>query len=69
MGFLTEIVIYNDALHEFEKDPKAFGQAILDGIHKANQENKQVSVPFGSYSNYISVEKKPTCRSSCFVCS
>jgi hypothetical protein len=57
MGYLTEIVIFNDALHSFKEDPKAFGEAILAGIDQANTENRQVSVPFKSYCNYISVEK------------
>ena len=57
MGFITPVILMNDAIHEFEKDPAAFGQAILDGIDKANWENGQVSVPFKSYANYISVEK------------
>ena len=47
----------NDAMGEFEKDPRAFGQAILDGIHLANGVNRQVSVPLGPYANYISVER------------
>jgi len=56
MGFQTVIVINNDALGAFEKDPKGFGQAILDGINQANYGMVQISVPFDSYSNYIHVE-------------
>lgn len=56
MGFQTVVVISNDALGAFEKDPKAFGQAILDGIARANYDMMQVSVPFGSYANYLHVE-------------
>jgi hypothetical protein len=56
MGYLTQIVIRNDALHAFEKDPEAFGKAILEGIDKANMAGKQVSVPFSGYANYIDVE-------------
>ena len=53
MGFLTTITIYNDALHEFEKNPEAFGKAILEGISRANKYHISQTVPFGSYSNYI----------------
>ncbi len=56
MGYLTQIVIHNDALHAFEKNPEAFGKAIFEGINNANRERKQVSVPFNSYCNYIDVE-------------
>jgi hypothetical protein len=56
MGYLTQVVIHNDALHAFEKNPEAFGKAILEGIIKANRANKQVSVPFSGYANYIDVE-------------
>jgi hypothetical protein len=56
MGNLTEIVILNDALHEFRTDPKMFGEAVLNGIDKANMVNGQVSVGFNGYCNYINVE-------------
>ena len=56
MGLLTTITIHNDAMGEFEKDPKAFGEAILKGIYGAQYERKEVSVPIGSYSNYIKVQ-------------
>ena len=56
MGYLTTITIHNDALGSFEKDPKAFGEAIFRGINEANLHSKQVSVPFGCYANYITVE-------------
>ena len=57
MGHLTEIVILNDAMDEFRKHPKEFAEAIFEGIDKANMENKQVSVPFFGYCNYINVER------------
>lgn len=57
MGYLTEIVILNDAIHGFKEDPKAFGEAILAGIVLANTKNRQVDVPFKSYGGCISVEK------------
>lgn len=57
MGFITPVILRNDAMDAFRKDPKAFGEAILEGVDKANMENGQVDVPFKSYSNYISVEK------------
>ena len=56
MGYLTEVVVMNDALDEFQRDPKLFAETIFEGINMANRENKQVSMPFGSYCNYISVE-------------
>lgn len=56
MGYLTQVVIRNDALHAFEKNPEAFGKAILEGIDKANMANKQISMPFEGYANYIDVE-------------
>lgn len=56
MGYLTQIVIHNDALHSFEKNPEAFAKAIFEGINKANREGKQVSVHFEGYCNYINVE-------------
>ena len=56
MGYLTEVVVMNDALHAFEKDPKGFGEAILEGIRRANCNYRQASVPFECYANYISVE-------------
>lgn len=56
MGNLTTIVLHLDALHSFKKNPEEFGQAILDGIDKANDARKQVDMGFKSYGNYISVE-------------
>jgi hypothetical protein len=56
MGFLTTVILHNDANHAFEKDPKAFGEAILSGMDQANYQHKQVDVGFGPYCNYISVE-------------
>lgn len=56
MGFLTTVIVRNDALHVFEDNPKGFGEAILEGINRANLEQAQVSVPFEGYANYIEVE-------------
>jgi len=56
MGFQTEIVIWNDALHKFEANPKAFGEAILKGIREANHNNRQTSIPFDNYCGYLAVE-------------
>lgn len=56
MGYLTIITIHNDAMGSFEKDPKGFGEAILNGINKANLDRKQVNVGFDGYCNYITVE-------------
>lgn len=54
MGYLTTIVLHNDAMGEFERDPKAFGEAILKAIALANQTRLPADVPIGSYANYIS---------------
>lgn len=56
MGFLTQVVLHIDALHAFRADPKAFGEAILDGIDKAEESGKQESVGFKNYGGYIGVE-------------
>lgn len=56
MGYLTEVVIYNDALHAFREDPKKFGEAVLDAIDKANRTNRQMTSLFGGYANYICAE-------------
>lgn len=56
MGYLTTITIHNDALHCFEEYPKEFGEAIFKGIREAQREHREVSVPFSSYANYISVQ-------------
>ena len=56
MEYLTEVVIMNDALGDFKKDPKLFAETIFEGIDQANRENKQVSMPFKDYCNYLSVE-------------
>jgi len=53
MGFLTTIVLHNDALHSFKEDPKAFGQAVLDAADSADYRRGYTSVPFQSYGNYI----------------
>lgn len=56
MGYLTTIIINNDAFHEFKERPMEFGQAIVSGVYKAQRDNKQIDVGFGGYANYISVE-------------
>lgn len=56
MGSLTTITLYNDALHDFEKEPEKFALALFDGINRANDERQEVSVGFGGYANYISVQ-------------
>jgi hypothetical protein len=56
MGYLTTITLYNDALHEFQKDPAGFAEALFDGINHANNRHREVSVPFHSHANYISVQ-------------
>lgn len=56
MGYLTTVILRNDAMGSFEDNPEAFGRAILAGIHKAQEERAQVDIPFNGYCNYISVE-------------
>jgi hypothetical protein len=53
MGYLTTIVIHNDALHSFKKDPKTFGEAVFKAMEKANFEHKEASAPCQGYANYI----------------
>lgn len=55
MGHLTTITIHNDALGDFQKDPALFAQTIFDGINVANRASKQISMPFGSYCNYLDI--------------
>lgn len=56
MGFLTTVVIHNDALHNFQEQPKEFAEAIFEGMDRANYEHKNVSVALGSNINYIHVQ-------------
>lgn len=56
MGYLTTIIIHNDALHSFKEHPEKFAEAIFQGIGWAHNSGKQESVPFLGYCNYISVE-------------
>ena len=37
MGHLTTITLYNDAMGEFEKDPKRFAETLFNGINLANR--------------------------------
>lgn len=39
MGWMTVISVHNDCMHDFEKDPAAFGKAILASIEVANSNN------------------------------
>lgn len=55
MGYLTTIVIHNDAMGAFQKDPVKFGDAILKGINKANETHKEATIGFNGYCNYIAV--------------
>lgn len=55
MGFLTTIVIHNDALGAFEADPLKFGQTILAGIGAAGVTGKATDMGFSGYANYIEV--------------
>jgi len=53
MGYLTTIVVHNDALHQFKKDPKAFAEAVFKAMEEANRTHKEASAPCGPYANYI----------------
>lgn len=53
MGHLTTIVLHNDAMGAFQKDPKAFGEAILKAISEANLNHKRASAGIAGYANYI----------------
>jgi hypothetical protein len=55
MGYLTTITIHNDALGTFKDYPKEFAEAIFEGIYEAERAQKQVSVPFKGYANYLDV--------------
>ena len=55
MGYLTTIVIHNDALHCFKQDPKKFAESIFNGINEAQETQKECTVPFEGYCNYIAV--------------
>lgn len=56
MGYLTTITIKNDALHEFKKYPEEFAKALFNGMNEANNEHKEISVPFSGYCNYIEIQ-------------
>jgi hypothetical protein len=56
MGYLTTVIVNNDAFHTFKEHVEQFGNAIIEGVYKAQREGKQVDVPFYGYANYISVE-------------
>lgn len=56
MGMLTVVILHNDAMDAFQSDPKAFGEAILNGVDQANMNARQATVGFKNYSNYIHVE-------------
>ena len=45
MGFLTTVLLRNDCIGQFQKDPKALGEAILKAMDEANYINKQVDGP------------------------
>jgi hypothetical protein len=55
MGYLTTIVIYNDALHTFEEFPEEFAKTILEGIKRAQIARSTVNCGFKGYCNYIKV--------------
>lgn len=65
MGFITQVILHNDALHCFEDYPKEFAEAVLAAVNTAYHENKQVSVPFKGYCNYIAVETPRHADHSC----
>ncbi len=38
MGFLTTVTIYNDYIHNYEKDPALLGKEIIDGRYIASHQ-------------------------------
>lgn len=55
MGYLTVVCLRNDAMGRFESDPKAFGEAILKGMHETEMSFQPVTVPVGNYANPLEV--------------
>lgn len=55
MGFLTVVVLSNDARHVFEKHPKEFGEELLKGVGRASMEGREISVPFHGHANYLNI--------------
>jgi hypothetical protein len=53
MGYLTVVVIHNDALDEFSEHPKEFGEAICNAIKVCD--HKPQSIPFGHSCGYLDV--------------
>ena len=50
MGFLTVVVLRNDALDEFQRHPEEFGKTILDGVAQANGERMKVTITLKAIS-------------------
>ncbi len=55
MGYLTTVILHNDALRTFEDNPTEFAQAIFKGIDQAQYGHREVSCSCGNYANYIHV--------------
>ena len=49
MGFLTTIVLHNDAMGAFKENPEAFGKAILAAMAMANLTHDSADAFIGSY--------------------
>jgi hypothetical protein len=56
MGYLTSVNFYNDALGDIEADPKAFGEAILEAMNRANYSGESESGAVGCHANALTVE-------------
>lgn len=55
MGFLTTITFKNDALHEFQKDPKKLGEIVIDAMSR--QQPGSQTYAFNGYANYIEAQQ------------
>jgi hypothetical protein len=53
MGYLTVVVIHNDAYDAFSKNPKLLGEKICEAIRKCD--HKPQDIPFENYGGYLQV--------------
>lgn len=56
MGYLTTVTFYNDAFDIFEKNPKEFGEKILNGTNEANRAYKAIDIGMGCHANCITIQ-------------
>lgn len=55
MGFLTTIMIRNDAMEEIRKDPEGFSKKLLETIDEASMDGQSKGLGFGHYCNMATV--------------